>query len=165
MLCQNCGKNEATTHIKQVINGETAESHLCSDCAVHLGYGDMFTGAGFSFSDLLGSFFGDSVQQKNIGGTAIRCKKCGNSFEDIVRDGRVGCADCYKTFYDKLLPSLKRIHGKVEHSGKFSANVQTETPPENRLEKLKEQMNEAVLTQNFELAAKLRDEINELGKQ
>ena len=41
MLCQNCGKNEATTHIKQVINGDTAERHLCSECAEHLGYGDV----------------------------------------------------------------------------------------------------------------------------
>ena len=48
MLCQNCGKNEATTHIKQVINGDTAERHLCSDCAEHLGYGDAFSGFGFA---------------------------------------------------------------------------------------------------------------------
>ena len=48
MLCQNCGKNEATTHIKQVINGDTAERHLCSECAEHLGYGDAFSGFGLS---------------------------------------------------------------------------------------------------------------------
>lgn len=33
MLCQNCGKNEATTHIKQIVNGDMAESHLCAECA------------------------------------------------------------------------------------------------------------------------------------
>ena len=52
MLCQNCGKNEATTHIKQVINGDTAERHLCSECAEHLGYGDAFSGFGFNISGL-----------------------------------------------------------------------------------------------------------------
>ena len=28
MLCQNCGKYEATTHVKRIINGESAEAHL-----------------------------------------------------------------------------------------------------------------------------------------
>ena len=60
MLCQNCGKNEATTHIKQVINGDTAERHLCSDCAEHLGYGDAFSGFGFDVAGLFGNFFGSS---------------------------------------------------------------------------------------------------------
>lgn len=61
MLCQNCGKNEATTHIKQVINGDTAERHLCSECAEHLGYGDAFSGFGFDVAGLFGNFFGDAV--------------------------------------------------------------------------------------------------------
>lgn len=54
-------KNEATTHIKQVINGDTAERHLCSECAEHLGYGDAFSGFGFDVAGLFGNFFGDAV--------------------------------------------------------------------------------------------------------
>ena len=46
MLCQNCGKYEATTHVKRIINGESAEAHLCSDCAKALGYNDVFGGFG-----------------------------------------------------------------------------------------------------------------------
>ena len=53
MLCQNCGKNEAVTHIKQIINGEMDEAHLCRDCARHLGYDDIFSGFDFDF----GGFF------------------------------------------------------------------------------------------------------------
>ena len=169
MLCQNCGKNEATTHIKQIINGDMAESHICSECAAHLGYGDMFSGFGLNFSDLLGSFFGDMIPTLSAG-NVTRCKKCGSSFDDIVRDGRVGCADCYRTFFDKLLPSLQRIHGKVQHSGKvstFSNSPVAEQNPaeqtkEEKIGELKEKMNEAVACQNFELAAKIRDEIKEL---
>ena len=58
MLCQNCGKREATTHIKRVVNGETSESHLCAECAASLGYADVFSGFGLSFGDLLGGFLG-----------------------------------------------------------------------------------------------------------
>ena len=60
MLCQNCGRNEATTHIKRVINGATSENHLCAECAGSLGYGDMFSGLGFSFGELLGGFLGEA---------------------------------------------------------------------------------------------------------
>ena len=57
MLCQNCGKYEATTHIKRIVNGEATEAHLCSDCARALGYDSVFPDFGFNFSDMLGSIF------------------------------------------------------------------------------------------------------------
>ncbi len=164
MLCQNCGKNEATTHIKQIINGDMAESHLCSDCAAHLGYSDMFSGFGLNLSELFGGFLGDMMPSISSG-KIQRCTKCGTSFEEIVRDGRVGCADCYTTFYDRLLPSIQRIHGKIKHSGKVSASPAEEPKVETveeKIEKLRAAMNEAVAKQEFENAAKIRDEIKAL---
>ncbi len=141
-----------------------AESHLCSDCASHLGYSDMFSGFGLNLSELFGGFLGDMMPAISSGKTQ-RCAKCGTSFDEIVRDGRVGCADCYRTFYDKLLPSIQRIHGKIKHSGKVSAAPVAEPKAETteeKIEKLKIQMNEAVAKQDFESAAKIRDEIKAL---
>ena len=164
MLCQNCGKNEATTHIKQIINGDMAESHLCSDCASHLGYSDVFSGFGLNLSELFGGFLGDMIPSISAG-SSPRCPKCGTSFDEIARDGRVGCADCYRTFYDKLLPSIQRIHGKIKHSGK-TVSATPEQPKaettEEKIEKLKAAMNDAVAKQDFENAAKIRDEIKAL---
>ena len=81
----------------------------------------------------------------------------------------VGCADCYDTFFDMLLPSIRRIHGNTTHCGKKSvAGIEyTETPdnaeekpqPKDKLSDLKARLDEAVKIQNFEEAAKLRDEI------
>jgi len=160
MLCQNCGKNEATTHVKQIIHGDTAEQHLCADCARHLGYQDMFSGFGLSLSDMFGGFFGDALKTKNLAAAAPRCEKCGCSFEDIVREGRVGCADCYRRFYEKLQPSLQRIHGKVAHSGKTSrVAVKAEPSREEKIAAHKTRLQEAIAAENFELAAQLRDEI------
>ena len=165
MLCQNCGKNEANTHIKQIINGDTAESHLCSECANHLGYSDMFSGFDFSLSDFFGGFLSD-VMPGHLIGDVKRCEKCGASFNDIVREGRVGCANCYRTFYDRLRPSLQRIHGKARHSGKISRSAADEKKEEETLQEkinaLQEQMNEAVAKQDFEKAAEIRDEIKVL---
>ena len=164
MLCQNCGKNEATTHIKQIINGDMAESHLCSECASHLGYSDMFSGFGLNLSEFFGGFLGD-IKTPISAGKSPRCPKCGTSFDEIGRDGRVGCSDCYRTFYDRLLPSIQRIHGKIKHSGKtaFAAPAQPKVETkEEKIEKLKAEMNDAVAKQDFENAAKIRDEIKAL---
>lgn len=161
MLCQNCGKYEATTHVKRIVNGESAEAHLCSDCAKALGYNDVFGGFGNTFGEMLGSFFGEP-QVSAISSRTIRCEKCGNTFNDIVNSGKIGCADCYTTFYDKLLPSLQRIHGKTRHEGKNPTIIKAEVTNVNPIEDLEEQLRIAIEEQNFEKAAQLRDKINEL---
>ncbi|MEE1283954.1 MAG: hypothetical protein UHK54_03770, partial [Acutalibacteraceae bacterium] len=78
MVCQNCGKAQATTHIKRVVNGDTTEHHLCARCAGDLGYTDMFSGfAPLSLSDFFGDLLGD-VSKKALGTKVVRCPKCGN---------------------------------------------------------------------------------------
>lgn len=163
MLCQNCGKNEATTHIKRIVNGEAAEAHLCADCAKSLGYNDVFSDFGFNFSDMLGSFFNEPTVGA-LSNRVLRCEKCGSTFNDIVRSGKIGCADCYSTFYDKLLPSLSRIHGKTHHVGKVP-NANADVKKENKIERLKSELQQAVEKQDYETAAKLRDEIKELESE
>lgn len=164
MLCQNCGKNDAVTHIKQIINGEMDEAHLCRDCARHLGYDDIFSGFDFDFGGFFGSLLGDMISPRLIGETE-RCDKCGCSFNDILRSGKAGCSECYTKFYDKLIPSIKRIHGQASHTGKVGSGAvkreKTESAAE-KIEQLRAEMNQAVSVQDFERAAILRDEIKAL---
>ncbi|MBQ8228832.1 MAG: UvrB/UvrC motif-containing protein [Clostridia bacterium] len=169
MLCQNCGKNEATTHIRRVVNGDTTQMHLCADCAQHLGYGDMFSGFGLNLDDFFGGFLGDTVQ-KLASPVETRCQKCGNTFGDIVRSGKVGCSECYKTFYDKLLPSIQRIHGRIKHNGKQVSAVEStvihaKEIQENPIEQLKKELADAIEKQEFEQAAVIRDKIKELESE
>lgn len=166
MLCQNCNKNEANTHIKQIVNGERTETHLCSDCANHLGYNDVFSDFDLNFNGFFGGLLGDMISPVLLGNVK-RCEKCGSSYNDIVREGKVGCADCYRTFYDKLAPSIQRIHGKIHHTGKTGTAAAQEAVKEKadnteKIAGLKEDMDEAVKTQNFEEAARIRDEIKAL---
>lgn len=155
MLCQHCNKNEANMHMKRIINGRAAEVHLCSDCARSLGYGEAFSGFGLGFSDFLSDFLLKGEHSSN----AARCPFCNKSFEEIAKDGKMGCAECYTTFYDKLLPSLQHIHGKGTHMGKKpNGNIDSQ----NKLNVLKEQLEEAIREQNFESAVKIRDEINSI---
>ena len=55
-----------------------------------------------------------------------RCPTCGTSFEEVIRTGMMGCADCYDAFYEKLRPSLARIHGKAVHTGKLGGDSRHE---------------------------------------
>lgn len=169
MKCQACGKNTATTHVKTIINGELTEYSLCPDCAQKMGYGSLMSSFGLNFNSLLGSLFGDSAPA--IG--TERCSGCGSSFDEIAHSGKVGCAECYHTFYEKLMPSIQRIHGNTRHCGKRptlekALRVQPETkmtvPPENLLDKKRKEMQIAIEKQDFEQAAVLRDEIKALQK-
>ena len=44
-----------------------------------------------------------------------RCPECGITWEEIAKDGRLGCANDYKVFEDKLSVWLLEIHGANQH--------------------------------------------------
>lgn len=162
MLCQNCKKNEANMHMKRIKNGSATEVHLCSDCARSLGYGDSFADFGLGFSDIFSDLLGRGEKSLS-GSSALRCSLCGKSFSDIAESGRVGCSECYVTFYDKLLPTLRKIHGKTAHQGKTPLNfTESKTKKTIDVSELKLALKEAIEREDFESAAKLRDEINEI---
>ena len=166
MLCQKCSKREATTHIKRVINGEATESHLCRECASVLGYDGLFSPFDLSIPNIFSNFFSDSILSL-ASANEERCEKCSSSFDDIVRSGMVGCADCYEKFYDRLLPSIQRIHGKAKHAGKVPAEAEKTEKNEiidnsKLINEKEEQMKKAIEVQDFESAAVLRDEIKAL---
>ena len=161
MLCRNCGLRPATTHIKRVINGKVEEYHLCSQCAEKMNVSAFDL---FNLSDLWGSFFGDrlpnepSINQK-------RCQSCGSTFADIARLGKLGCPDCYSEFYDELLPSLRKIHGKTHHVGKVPNCADDKTKAGYEINDLKKELNEAITNEEYEKAAQIRDKIKLLEEK
>lgn len=161
MLCQSCQKKQANTHIKSIVNGELTELMLCSDCAEKMGYGNVFSHM-FDIGSLMSGFMGEPSTSALA--AEQRCPMCGSTFSSISKSGRVGCATCYDVFYDRLLPSIKRIHGNTVHTGKRAAIPAEESaaPAVNKVSDLKKQMQSAIDNQEFEKAAELRDKIKEL---
>ncbi len=160
MLCQSCEKREATTHVKTITGGELKEYRLCRECAEKLGYESFFSTFSFDLDKLFGSFIG-------VPGTrqlSKRCEFCGSTFEDIAHSGKVGCAGCYEMFYDELLPSLQRIHGRTNHTGKLAHSAGEEAKVRSEITRLQYEMEQAIKTQEFEKAAELRDQIRQLQK-
>ena len=85
MICQACGKNTATTHIKTTVNGKLTEIYLCPDCAREQGYAHLFDDWGFS--SLMSGLLGAAAPQRQV----QKCPSCGQSFEEISRSGKIGC--------------------------------------------------------------------------
>lgn len=163
MLCEKCKKNPATTHIRKSINGVQEEWILCSKCAKEMGYNQL----SFFKGGLLGSLFSGELSDKTAA-NAVRCPCCGISFEEIAKNGEVGCSDCYQFFRARLTPTIEKLHGKAGHLGKIPRRKQEENKPVEKKEKtdsltqLKEQLARAIETQEFEQAAVLRDQIKEM---
>lgn len=157
MLCEKCGKNHATTHIKTVVNGILTEYNLCSHCAAEQGYTGL---ANNSLAGLISSMFGDGpLIQENT----VRCPVCNASFSDISKTGKVGCSECYKTFYNQLLPYLKRIHGSDKHVGKVPNSEPLKAVPEKEtVESLRMELNRLVSEEKYEQAAVIRDKIKRM---
>ncbi|MDR0914985.1 MAG: UvrB/UvrC motif-containing protein [Oscillospiraceae bacterium] len=179
MLCDICKKNQANTVIEKTINGKFSKQCLCADCAAQAGYGAEFAPAfepfPFEFGNLFNGFFGNALP--SVTGVR-RCEFCGCTFNDIKKSGNIGCAECYSTFADELLPMLQSIHGNTEHKGRrplptsgkstiADENSAAKTEDSNtkaaQLNRLKKDLAAAIDAQEFEQAAVLRDKINELN--
>ena len=57
---------------------------------------------------------------------------------------------------------MVNIHGKTVHIGKLAKSAGSEVKMKSTLAKLKEELTTAIKEQEFEKAAKLRDQIKEL---
>ncbi len=156
MLCEKCGKNHATTHIKTVVNGIVREYNLCDYCAASSGY------ATNSLTGMLASMFGDISNHGSFVETR-KCSVCGATFSDIAKSGKVGCSECYSTFYEELLPYLKRVHGSTKHVGKVPNSAPLVVVQKNEtVEELRNELNRLVREENYEQAAIIRDKIKEM---
>ncbi len=152
MKCHRCGQREASVHWLE-ITGEARHSvWLCADCAA-AGERDPD-----GVAEPLVSFLG-----RGLGGTgaATACPVCGTTLDDLRRDNRLGCAQCYLTFRPVLLPLLARYHRHVAHVGKVPGGARPATRPA-EITRLRLALSKAVATEEFERAATLRDRLREL---
>ncbi len=156
MLCNNCGKKEATVRYEENVNGDKKKINLCKECSDKLGIFNM------NFMDnMLLSFFDEPV---SVGIGKVKeaiCPKCGYSFSDYTSTGLLGCDRCYDTFEAKLEPILYKLHGKPQHIKGKTKNRK----PKNKIEELRQELDNAIKDEEYEKAAKLRDEIRNLKER
>jgi protein arginine kinase activator len=156
MLCDQCKERDAVVHLTQIVDAEVTQLHLCEKCAAAKGIETTVSMPKHPLSDFL-----HAVQQQSAPalGDQARCAYCQTSLRDFRASGRLGCAQCYTAFEGALRELLRRVHGAARHRG---SDYETPVAPGfvvSELDSLRERLAQAVASEEFELAAKLRDEI------
>ena len=162
MICNICGAQEATIHLTEIINNQMMEIHLCETCAQEKGT-DFKTH--FAVGDLLGGLADLQQFTKTGKQPSGSCDSCGLTYEEFGRTGRLGCAECYEAFSKFLLPLIKRVQHASQHVGKRPSRL---TAPQRAPQDLKELQNRllrSVQHEEFEEAARIRDQIRQLEEK
>ena len=163
MLCCVCKEKEAKVHLTQISGDKMQKVDLCEECAKQKGVGNDT--AGFSVADVLLGL-GASQEIEQSGGAGLKCPKCGFTQADFKKAGRLGCAECYVTFAEGLEGLLKSMHKGTRHVGKVPQTALRNRDFTARLTTLRKKLDKAVADEDFEQAARLRDEIKQVtGRQ
>ena len=174
-LCQSCQKQPAVVEFIQVTGTVRRELSLCRDCAMTHGMAAQIT----AFQQISQQIFEQMkpLEETPLGGMephVAPCSHCGLSFDEFIRTGLLGCEHCYRDFSPVLGTILRRLHG-VSHMSTgegISMNAlseKTEHVSESILssnntlrEELEMKIELALLEENYEAAAKLRDQLKNL---
>lgn len=159
MLCESCGERDATVHLTRIEGGEVKLFHLCERCAAE---SEVETSEAPKHP-LAGILHAVQEQAAATSGEAGRCQFCHSTMLDFRATGRWGCARCYQTFEQAMRELLRRVHGSSKHVGRgYQAPRHEITERAGELGSLRERLRRAIETEQFELAADLRDKIRVL---
>lgn len=155
MKCDQCDK-PATVHLTQILNGQMQKMHLCASCAEELGVNQ---GAGFDMSDVL---TGKGAAAPLSSGGTPPCPECGMTLARFRKTGRLGCPACYRAFAREMRPLLQSMHHADRHLGRRPQSREATWSRREREETLQNRLADAVAAEDYENAARLRDELKDL---
>jgi protein arginine kinase activator len=161
MLCNICGKNQATVHLTEIVNNQMNELHLCEECARQK---SAEMEQQFGLSELLAGMV-EAEKKQAVAVVSVKCPNCGLTYNDFKKIGRLGCGECYAAFKKYLAPLIKRIHGSALHFGKSPSKIVKVARKKIDLQDLRLKLQKAIEAEAFEEAARLRDQIKELEKK
>jgi protein-arginine kinase activator protein McsA len=89
-----------------------------------------------------------------------KCPACGFRWSDFERIHRMGCPACYESHAPQALTTIARIQPGLAHQGRRPFDAAADRLA--RLTKAKDALKAALKEEDYEAAAVLRDQINEL---
>lgn len=166
MRCDQCHEREAVVHLTQIAQEQVVTLHLCERCAAEKGVESTASLAKTPVGSFLASMGKGLEAQAVLPGITPpgACPTCGATLADFRESGRLGCADCYRAFEGPLRDLLRRLHGSSRHLGeRYAAEGVEPAPAAPDAAQLRQQLQLAIETENFELAAELRDRLRGQG--
>ena len=156
--CDQCEK-PATHHSVEIIKGQKIEKHLCDAHATQEGL--AIKTAHTPINELLTNFV-KLHSGASTTATEARCEHCDLTFTEFREHSLMGCPNCYIACKVPLSPLLERAHeGATHHIGKVPHRMhgQESELRQQKLLLLRKRLGDAVSNEDYELAARLRDEV------
>lgn len=159
MKCDRCD-SEATVHEVTLHKGKKVEKHLCEQCAKGDG---ISVQPQASITQALTKFELTTPTAKTPQ-PKQQCPTCSMTFAEFRQLSQLGCPDCYREFEEHLSGLLERAHeGGTHHVGKNPTRAGASIDRQHLLAALRRKLTEAVKSEQYEKAARLRDELRANG--
>ncbi len=166
--CMSCKQQLATVKLTKIVKGTVEEVYLCQECAAKQSpYQKKLMNplAGMTLDAILAGILGQSKEEgATTVGSELQCPNCGLPFESYRGTLILGCSECYETFEKHLLSDLRKFHGSTVHRGRVPEETPQSMKSTRSPQELKKRLQDAVKAEDFELAARLRDELRELDE-
>ncbi len=164
MLCQKCHKSLATMRYAEVVSGKVTEVQLCADCMNRL---QDETASGFELSGVSSGRSKARAMASAAPTVEAKvphrvCRVCGADLKEAVQSGRVGCGACYDALGDSLEALLRGFHVGLRHRGKEPHVTDERKMRRSELHSLRALLRSTLKSENYEEAARLRDQIRDL---
>lgn len=159
MKCDKCHEHPATVHLTEISDGHKVEKHLCKYCAAQEGIAvKNQVSLDKMFNDLLVAH--KEVDQLN----ELVCPLCGMNWADFRKTGLLGCPNDYSVFGEALEQVISRSQeGAIRHVGSRKIALVPSGDDQLRCMKLRQELQKALEMEDYESAARLRDEIKVLS--
>ena len=155
MKCQYC-EQLATVTFTKIVGDKSQKTHLCAECADEQGITNLDH---FNLTDII---MNDEQSSPVVGSSktnASECPECGFTRDDLRKIGRLGCSSCYEVFGSELKNMISNMHKGTEHKGKVPRGMLQIMEAKTKLKTLQTQFDQAIETEDYEKAAKLKIEL------
>lgn len=163
MDCQLCYRHKAILSLCYITNNNKKKViRLCLECAIKKG---IISKDGESSSIDINTLILSGLRLFKNKRKALKnrvCPKCNTELKQILDNQKCGCSICYYIFKNSLKRKIEEISGFSQHKGKIPKQLFIYKTYLFDIWSLKEKLKNAVIKEDYESAAILRDSIKRL---
>lgn len=163
MICQICGKHNASMLVQQIVGGKAKALYMCRSCAKkHNLFADerqMHLSLKALFDDVAPS--SERAEDISPGSEVTVCPECGTPLSRIKEKRTIGCSRCFFYFRNTVVKLMQEAQDEIFYSGTLPDQLETFSGAALSMQQLEAELKRAVENEEFELAAYYRDRIKE----
>jgi len=148
--------NSKNITISHLVDGKIEQINLCQNCAFNKSYDPLEPPNLSGIMEMIDGI----IEKKNL-----RCQSCKLNFNEIMRNSKYGCADCYRTFRQQSISIFSKYQTGIVHKGKIPKTWEQQFLSKNisiQLALLDEQLKMAIENEQYEDAAVIQKKIKAL---